>query len=246
MDWFKIGKCCTLSVCLFNLYAEYIMWNAGLDESQVRIKMTRRNSNNLRHADDTTLMAESEEELKSLLMKVKESEKAGLKLNIQKMKILASSLITSWQIEGEKVEAVTDFIFLGSKIAQDGNCSHEMERLLLLGWKAMTNPGSIFKSRDCFLTKVHIVKAMVFPVVTYRYESWTIQKTESWRIDAFELWCRRRLLIVPLTARRSNQSTRKEINPEDSLQGLTLKFQYFGHLMRRADSLEKTLKLEKI
>ena len=143
---------------------------------------------------------------------------------------MASCPITSWQIEGEKVEAVTDFIFLGSKIAQDGNCSHEMERLLLLGWKAMTNPGSIFKSRDCFLTKVHIVKAMVFPVVTYRYESWTIQKTESWRIDAFELWYWRRLLSVTWTTRRSNQSILKEINLEYSLKGLLLNNQ-FGHLI---------------
>ena len=144
-------------------------------------------------------------------------------------------------------KTVTDFIFLGSKITADGDCSRDIKIHLLLGRKAMTNLDSILKSRDITLpTMVHIFKSMVFPVVTYICENCTIKKSESWRIDAFELWCRRRLLIVPLTARRSNQSTRKEINPEYSLQGLTLKFQYFGHLMRRADSLEKTLKLEKI
>ena len=224
------------------------MRNAGLEEAQAGIKIAKRNINNFRYADDTTLMAESEE-LKSLLMKVKEeSEKLGLKLNIQKTKIMASSSITSWQIHGETVETVADFTFLGSKITPDGDCSHEIKRHLLLGRKAMTNLDSILKSRDITLpTKVHLVKAMVFPVVMYGYESWTIKKAECRRIDAFELWCWRRLLRVPWTARRSNQSILKEINPEYSLEGLMLKLklQYFGHLMRRTDSLEKTLMLGK-
>ena len=170
-------------------------------------------------------MAESEEELKSLLVKVKvESEKVGLKLNIQKTKIMASGPIASWQIDGETVEAVSDFIFLGSKITEDDDCSHEIKRHLLLGRKVMTNLGSILKSRDITLpTKVHLVKAMVFPVVMYGCESWTIKKAECPRIDAFELWCWRRLLRVPWTARRSNQSILKEINPEYSMEGLMLK-----------------------
>ena len=159
-------------------------------------------------------MAESKEELKSLFMKVKESEKAGLKFNIQKTKIMASSPITSWQIEGEKVETVTDFIFLGSKITADGDCSHEIKRHLLLGRKAMTKLDSILKSKDKTLpTKVRIVKAMIFPVVMYGCESWTITKAERRRIDAFELWCWRRLLRVPWTE-RSNQSILREMNPE--------------------------------
>ena len=182
-DWFQIRKVCQsciLSPCLFNLYAEYIMRNAGLEETQAGILIAGRNINNLRYADDTTLMAESKEELKSLLMKVKEeSEKVGLKLNIQKMKIIASGPITSWQIDGETVETVSDFIFLGSKITADGACSHEVKRRLLLGRKAMTNLGSILKSRDITLpTKVCLVKAMVFPVVMYGCESWTVKKAE--------------------------------------------------------------------
>ena len=180
-------------------------------------------------------MAESEEELKSLLMEVKvESEKVGLKLNIQKMKIMASGPITSWEIYGETLETVSDFILGGSKITADGDCSHKIKRCLLLGRKVMTNLDSIFKSRDIILpTKVHLVKAMVFPVVMYGYESWTIKKAERRRIDAFELWCWRRLLRVPWTARRSNQSILKEISPRCSLEGmmLKLKLQYFGHLM---------------
>ena len=192
-------------------------------------------------------MAGSEEELKSLFLKVKEeSEKVGLKLNIQKTKIMASGPITSWQIDGETMETVTDFIFLGSKITADADCNHEIKRCLLLGRKAMTNLDSILKSRDITLpTKVHLVKAMVFPVVMYGCESWTVKKAERLRIDAFELWCWRRLLRVPWTARRSNQSILKEISPGCSLEGLMLrlKLQYFGHLMRRVDSLEKTLML---
>ena len=210
------------------------MRNSGLDEAQAGIKIARRNINNLRYADDTTLMAESEEELKSFLMKVKEeSEKVGLKLNIQKTKIMASGPITSWQIDGKTVETVTDFILGGSKITADGDRSHEIKRCLFLGRKVMTNLDSILKSRDITLPgQVHLVKAMVFPVVMYGCESWTIKKAEL-RIDAFELWCWRRLLRVPWTAGRSNQSILKEISSGCSLEGLMLKLnhQYFGHLM---------------
>ena len=186
-----------LSPCLFNLYAEY-MKNAGLEEAQAGIKIAGRNINNLRYADDTTPMAESQE-LKSLLMKVKEeSEKVGLKLNIQKTKIMGSGPITSWQIDGETVETVSDFIFLGSKITADGDCSHEIKRRLLLGKKVMTNLDSILKSRDSTLpTKARLVKAMVFPVVMYGCESWIVKKVKHQKIDAFELWCWRRLLRVP-------------------------------------------------
>ena len=226
------------------------MRNAGLDEAQAGIKIAGRNINNLRYADDTTLMAESKEELKSLLTKVKEeSKKVGLKPNIQKTKIMASCPITSWQIDGETVETVTDFIFGSSKITADGDCSHEIKRCLLLGRKVVTNLDSILNSRDITLaTKGHLVKAMVFPVVTYGCESWTIKKAECQRIDAFELWCWRRLLRAPWTARRSNQSILKEISPGCSSKGLMLKvkLQYFGHLMQRTDSLEKTLTLGKI
>ena len=181
-DWFQTGKGvrqgCILSPCLFNFYVEYIIRNAGLDETQARIKIARRNINNLRYADDTSLMAESEEELKSLLMKVKEeSEKVGLKLNIQKTKIMVSGPITSWQIDAETVEIVADFIFLGSKIIANGDCSHEIKRCLLLGRKVMTNLDSIFKSRDITLpTNVRLVKAMVFPVGMDGCMSWTIKK----------------------------------------------------------------------
>ena len=183
-EWFQIGKGvpqgCILSPWLFNFYAEYIMKNAGLEEAQAGIKIARRNINNLRYADDTTFMAESEEELKSLLMKVKEeNEKDGLKLNIQKMKIMAFSPITLWQIDGETVETATDFIFLGSKITADGDCSHEIKRRLLLGRKAMTNLDSILKSRDITLPiNVCLVKTMVFPVFMYGSESWSIRKVE--------------------------------------------------------------------
>ena len=183
-DWFQIGKGvrqgCILSPCLFNFYAEYILRNTGLDEAQARIKIAGRNINNLRYADDTTLMAESEEELKSLLKKVKkESGKISLKLNIQKTKIMAFSPITSWQIDGKTVETVDDFVFLGSKITADGDCCHEIKRCLLLGRKVMTNLDSVLKSRDITLSaKVRLVKAMVFPVVMYGCESWTIKKAE--------------------------------------------------------------------
>src|SRR5574341_1482921 len=223
------------------------MRNAGLEEAQAGIKIAGRNINNLRYADDTTFMAESEEELKSLLMKVKaESEKVGLKLNIQKTKIMASGPITSWEIDGEIVETVSEFIFLGSKITADGDCSHEIKKRLLLGRKVTTNLDSILKSRDITLpTKVRLVKAVVFPAVMYGCASWTVKKAEHRRIDAFEVWCWRRLMRVPWTVRRSNQSILKEISPGISLEGLMLKLklQYFGHLMRRVDSLEKTLML---
>jgi len=211
------------------------MRNTGLEDTQAGIKIAGRNINNLRYADVTILMAESEEELKSLLMKVKvESQKVGLKLNIQKTKIMASGPITSWELDGETVETVSDFIFGGSKITADGDCSHEIKRCLLLGRKVKSNLDSILKSRDITLpTKVRLVKAMVFPVVMYGCENWSVKKAERQRIDAFELWCWRRLLRVPWTARRSNQSFLKEISPGISLEGMMqkLKLQYFGHLI---------------
>ena len=201
------------------------MRNAELEEAQAGIKRAGRNINNLRYADDTTLMAESEEKLKSLLMKMK----SGLKLNIQKTKIIASGPITSWQIDGETEETVTDFILGGSKITADDDCSHEIKRRLFLGKKVMTKLDSILKIRDVTLpTKVRLVKAMVFPVVMYGCESWTIKKAEHRRIDGFKLWCWRRLLRVPWTARRSNQSILKEISPESSLEGLMLKLKLQG------------------
>ena len=233
-------------LCLFIFYIRLV----NCSSTFVEIILSLVNSHgifviNLLIDDDTTLMAESEE-LRNLLMKVKEdSEKVGLKLNIQKTKIMASAPITSWQTDGE---TVSDFTFLGSKITVDGDCSHEIKRRLLLGRKVMTNLDSILKSRDITLPiKVHLVKAMVFPVVMYGCESWTIKKAECQRIDAYELWCWKRLLRVPWTARRSNQSILK-ISPGCSLEGLMLKLklQYFGHLMWRVDSFEKTLMLGKI
>ena len=192
------------------------MQNAGLDEAQAGIKIAGRYINNLRYADDSAILAESEEELKNLMMKMKEEcEKAGLKLNIQKAKTMASGPITSWQTDGESMETVTDFIFLGSKITEDGDYSHEIKRHLLLGSKAMTNLDSILKSKYITLpTKVHLVKAMVFPALMNGCESWTVKKAEHQRIDAFELWCWIRLLKVPWAARRSNQSILKKISPE--------------------------------
>ena len=207
------------------------MRHAGLDESQAGIKIARRNVNNLRYANDTTLMTESEEKLKSLLMKVKEdSVKAGLKVNIQKTKIMTSSPITSWQTDGVKMETITDLIFSGSKITADADCSHEIKRCFVLGRKAITNLDSI-----TLLTKVHTVKAL-FPVVMYGCESWTIKKGEHPRTDAFQLWGWRKVLRVPWTARRSNQSILKEINPDFSLGGLILKLKLHN---------EKTLMLGK-
>ena len=250
-DWFQIGKGvrqgCILSPRLFNFYAEYIMWNARIDEAQAGTKISRRNINNLRYADDTTLMTESEE-LKSLLVKVKkESENVGLKFNFQKTKIMASSPITSWQIDGETMETVRDFIFEGSQITPDGDCRHEIKRRLLLGRKVMTNLDSILKSRDITLpTKVHLVKAMVFPVVMYGCESCTIKKAEYWR--CFWTVVLEKTLESPLDCKEIQPVHPKRSHPEYSLEGLMLKLklQYFGHLMQRADSLEKTLMLWKI
>ena len=205
------------------------MRNAGLEETQAGIKIAGRNINNLRYADDTTLMAESEKKLKSLLMKVKvESEKVGLKLNIQKTKIMASGPITSWEIDGETMETVSNY-FLGSKITADGNCSHEIKRRLLLGRKVMANLDSIFRSRD-IANKGSSSQGYGFSSVIYGCESWTVKKAERQRIAAFELCCWRRLLRVPWTARRSKQSILK-ISPGISLEGmmLKLKLQYFGH-----------------
>ena len=225
------------------------MRNTGLEEAQTGINIAGRNINNLRYAYDTTLLAESEE-LKSLLMKAKEeSVKVALKLNIQKTKIMASGPITSRQIDGQQWKQWLTLFFWAPKITADGDCSHEIKRHLFLERKAMTNLDSILKSRDITLsTKIRLVKAMVFPVVMYGCESGTIKKAECRRVDAFEPWCWRRLLRVPWTARRSNQSILKEISPGCSLEGLmlNLKLQYFGHLIRRADSLEKSLMLGKI
>ena len=219
------------------------MQNARLDESQAGIKIAGRN-NNPRYADDTTLMAESKEEVNSLLMRVKEeSEKAGLKFSIQKSKIMASGPITSWHVDRETMETVTDFIFLGSKITENSDCSHKIKRHWVLGRKAVTNLDSILKSRNIILlTKVRTVKAMVFPVAMYGSESGTMKKAEHPQTDASNHGVREG---SHWTARRSNQSILKKINPEYSLQGLMpkLKCQYFGHLMRRADSLEMTLML---
>ena len=242
--WLQIrnGVCqgCILSLCSFNLCTEYIMRNSGLEEVQAGIEIARRNINNLRYADGTPLLAESEEELKSFLNKVKEvSEKVCWKLCIQNTNIMASGPITSWQIDGE---AVTDFILGGSKITASGDCSHEIKRHLIVGRKVMTNLDSILKSRSITLpTQVHLVKAMVFPVVMYGFECWTIKMAEGWKIDAFELCCWRRLLRVPWTARRSNQSILNKISPGCSLEGLMLKLklQYFGIMIRRTDSFEK-------
>ena len=223
-DWFQIGKGvhqgCILSPCLFILYADYIMQNAELDEAQAGIKIARRNINNLRYTDDTKKVSKSKQELKSLLMNMKkESEKVGLKLNIQKTKIMASGPITSWQIDGDTMQTMTHLIFLGFKSLQMVTAV-----MMLLGRKAMTNLDSILKSRDItLLTKVCIVKAMVFPIVMYGCESWTIKKAEHQRIDDFDSWCWRRLLRVPWTVRRSNQSILKEISPEYSLEALLLK-----------------------
>ena len=220
------------------------MRNTGLEEVQAGIRIARRNINNLRYSDDTTLMAESEEELKSLLMKVnEESEKVSLKLNIQKSKIMASGSITSWEIDEERVETVSDFIIWGSKITADGDCSHEIKRHLLLGRKVYDQPTQhIQKQRYYFANKGPSSQGYGF---SSGCESCTEEKAEHRRIDAFELWCWRRLLRVPWTARRSNQSILKEISPGISLEGLMLKLklQDFGHLMRRVDSLEKTLML---
>ena len=225
------------------------MENARLDEAQAGNKIARRDIITS-HSEYTTLMAENKEELKSLLMKVKdESEKAGLKLNIQKTNIMASSLITSWQIDGETMDTVGNFIFLGSKINEDGDCSHEIKRCLLLGRKATTHLDSILKTRDVtLLTKLCLVKYGFSSSHVRLCETWTIKETECRIIDTFKLWCWRRLPRVPWIARRSSQSILKEINLGYSLERLMLKlqFQYFGYLMQRADSLKKILILERL
>ena len=225
------------------------MGNTGLEETQAGIKIVGRNINKLRYADDITLMAESEEELKSFLMKVKkESEKAGLKLSIQKMKIMASTPVTSWQtVGGGKWEQWQILFSWAPKITVDSDCSHKIKRHLLLGKIAMTNLDSILKRTDITLpTKVHILKAVVFSSSHVWMWELDIKKAECWRIDAFELWSWKIVSTVPWTARRVNQSIWKEINPEYSLEGLMLKLQYFGHMIRRADSLENTLMPGKI
>ena len=246
-DWLPIGKGvhqgCILSPCLFNLHAEYIMRNAGLDEAQAGIKIAGRSTNNLRYADDITLMAESEEELKSLLMKVKEeSEKVGLKLNIQKTKIMASGPISSWQIDGEIMERVLDFIFGGSKINADGDCSHEIKRHLLPGWEVMTNLDSILKNRNITLpTKSWSSQSYGFS--SSHVWMWELDCKESWALKNWCFWTMvlEKILVSPLEC--------KEIQPvHPLLEGLMLKLklQYFGHLMRSTDSFEKTLMLGKI
>jgi len=251
MDWLKIRKGvhqgCILLPCLFNLHAEYIMWNAWLDETQAGIKIAGINNNNLKYANSTTHMAESEEELKILLMKVKkEIKKADLKLNIKKAKIMTSGPITSWQVEGKTMETVTDFIFLESKITADGDCNHEINRRLLLGRKAMTNLDSILKSRKYFTDKGPSSQSYGFSCS--HVWMWELGYKESWALTNWCLlmWVWSRLLRVPWTARRSNQSILKEISPEYLLEGLMLKLQYLGHLMWRTNSFEKTLMLGKI
>ena len=222
------------------------MRNAGLDETWAGIKIAGRNINNLRYADDTTLMAESEEELKNLLMKVKEeSEKVGLKLNIQKTKVMASGPITSGKHMGKKWKQWETLFWGGSKIIADLTAAMKLKNTCSLE-ESYDQPRQHIKNRDITLpTKVCLVKALSFPVVMYGCESWTIKKAEHQRIDVFELWCWRRLLRAPWTTRRSNQSILEEISPEYSLEGLMLKLklQYFGHLMQRSDSFEKTLML---
>uniref|UniRef100_A0A803TQF5 ribonuclease H n=1 Tax=Anolis carolinensis TaxID=28377 RepID=A0A803TQF5_ANOCA len=241
---------CILSPYLFNLYTEHIMRRAGLDDSKAGVKIAGRNINNLIYADNITLMAKSEEELRSLITRVKEeSAKAGLQLNIKKTKIMATTPIDNWQMEGENVEAVTDLIFPGVNITADADCSQEIRRRLLLGRRAMAILDKIVKSRDITLAmKVRIVKAMVFPIVTYGCESWTIRKAEQRKIDAFELWRWRKILRVPWTARRSNQSIIQEIMPGCSLEGriLEAKLKYLGHIMRRQERLEKIMMMGKM
>ena len=250
VDWFQIGKGvrqgCILSPCLFNWYAEYIMRNAGLEEAQAGIKIAGRNINNLRYADDISLMAESEEELKSLLMKVKqESEKVGLKLNIHKSMIMAFGPITSWEIDGETVETVSDFIFLGSKITADGDCSHEIKRRLLLGRKVITNLDSILKPETLLCQQRSVYQGYGFS--SGHVWLWKLDCEESWAPKNWCFWTvvLEKTLESPWTKRRSNKSILKEISPGCSLEGLMLKLkvQYFAHLMWRVDSLEKTLML---
>ena len=228
IDWVKIGKEYVKAVYCHPAYFTHMQSTScempGWMKHNLESNYWKTNIDNLKYSDDTTLKAGSEDELKSLLMKAKkESEKVALKINIQKMKIMTFGSITSWQIDGETMETVRDFIFLGSKVTADGDCSHEIKRHVFLGRKVMTKLDSTLKSKDINLpTKVYLVRGMDFPVVMYGCESWTVKKTEHRRVDAFELWCWRRLLRVPWTARRSNQLILKEINPEYSLEGVTL------------------------
>ena len=246
---FKLGKEYIKAVYCHPAYLTYMQSTSCELLGWINHKLESRLPGEISIISDAFLMAESEEELKRLLRRVKkESEKAGLKLNIQKTMIMISGPITSWQIDGETMETVADFIFLGYKITAETDCSHEIKRCLLLGRKAMKKLDSVLKNRDItLLSKVHIVKAIIFPVVMYGCESWTIKKAECQRIDAFKLWHWGRLFRVPWTAMRSNQSILKEINPEYSLEGLMqkLKLQYFGHLMQRTSLLEKSLMLGK-
>ena len=253
-EGFKIGKGvrqgCILSPYLFNMYSECIMRKAGLEEEEAGIKIGGLKINNLRYADDTTLMAESEQHLKSLLRKVKEeSLRSGLKLNISKTKIMTNGKCNSFEIDGNKIEIIENFIFLGSKINKDGTCEEDVRRRIMLGRTAMMDLSKIMKDRDITRrTKIRIIKAMVFPVATYGCESWTLRKKERKKIDAFELWTWRRLLKVPWTAKRTNQSILDEVRPECSLEALMLKqkLSYFGHVMRAERSLEKTIMLGKV
>ena len=249
--WFNIGKGvrqgCILSPYLFNLYTEYIMRKTGIDETTAGIKIGGRNINNLRYADDTTLLAETADDLKHLLTKVKtESETAGLKLNMKKTFVMTNSEMKEFHIDNEQVEIVEEFIFLGSIVNNDGQCSNEIRRRLILGRKAMTSLDKLTKSKDISLaTKIRIIKSMVFPITTYGCESWTMKQADRKKIDAFELWCWRRLLRIPWTDKRTNQSVLEEIKPELSLEAsmLKLRLSYFGHLMRRPESLEKEIML---
>jgi hypothetical protein len=253
-DWFKIEKGvrqgCILSPYLFNLYAENIIRNAGLDESDLGLKIAGQNINNLRYADDTTLLAENESDLKELIAKVKEeSLKAGLQLNPKKTKIMSIGAPGTWEIDGEPIETVSEFNYLGSHISDDGRCTQEIRRRLILGKQALAALGNILRNKDLTIaTKVRIVRAMVFPVATYGSESWVINKHDRERIDSFEIYCWRRLLRIPWTARRTNKSVLEEIRADHSLESQILKQQlkYLGHIMRRSDSLEKTLLLGKI
>jgi hypothetical protein len=250
-NWFNIGKGvrqgCILSPYLFNLYAEHIMRKAGIDEAAGGIKIGGRNINNLRYADDTTILAETADDLQYLLRKVKEeSAAAGLKLNMKKTFVMTNGPIQEFHIDNDQVEIVKEFIFLGSSINNDGSCSNEIKRRLLMGRKAMVSLDKLIKSKDVSLaTKIKIIKTMVFPVTMYGCESWTIKQADRRKIDAFELWCWRRLLRVPWTEKRTNKSVLQEIKPECSLEAsmVKLKLSYFGHIMRRQESLEKEIML---
>ena len=252
-DWFKIGKGvrqgCNLSPYLFNLYTEYVM-RLVLAQFHRGFRIGGRQISNLRYADDTTLVSESEDELKELIKLVEiESSKAGLKLNIKKTKIMTSASTNTFKIEDAQIEVVENFILLGSRIDKDGGCEEEIRRRLTLGRRAMTDLNKIMKDKDvCMTTKIRIVNTMVFPVVMYACESWTLRKKDRKKIDSFELWCWRRLLGVPWTARRTNESILNQIKPKLSLEAMILKqkLSYFGHVMRTENSIEKAIMLGKV